>query len=134
MLADVALEEVQERVTSPPPEGSEDGDAVNVPLGKAGEATVTETEYWRVPLALVNVRTNVDDDVTFRVVDPLKGTAPTPWLIIALVAFVDDHDSVTLPPPAGSEEGIALIEPVGNGPGGVMLFTAFTMDLRRGSR
>ena len=71
----------------------------------AGTATVTDAVYaTAAPAEFVSVIVNVFEAVTPIAAEPFTATVPTPWSIDAETAFVDVHASVTVPPPAGSDE------------------------------
>jgi hypothetical protein len=78
MLAEVAFVEVHVSVTFPPPAGREVGLAPNVPVGAGVVATVTVAVYVLDPLAFVSVRVKVFVAVTLTVVEPERGSVPTP--------------------------------------------------------
>ena len=47
--------------------------------------------------------------------DPEAATVPIPWSMVAVVASLDDQDSVVVPPPTGRVSGVAVNVPVGGG-------------------
>ena len=53
-------------------------------------------------------------DAGDTVIDPLNGTAPMPWSIATVIAFVDVHVSV-VEPPTGTTDGVAVSVTVGGG-------------------
>jgi hypothetical protein len=123
--ADVPFCEDHVSVTFPPPAGRVAGEAVNVPVGAEGAVPLTETAplYAVVPAGPTRVSLNVVEEVTFTVVEPDSGTAPTPGETDADVAFCEDQVSVTVPPPNGSVAGEAVNVPVGPGGAGAVTET-----------
>ena len=97
----------------------------NVPASKPGlsrtfvppgwEESATMTFVLRIVelTGLFSVRLNVVVAETFICVVPLTWTFPMPLSIEALDVFDDDHESVTVPPPVGRVEGVAVKDPVG---------------------
>jgi hypothetical protein len=79
----------------------------------APDATLTLTLCVVEPLLFVAVRVKVVVLVTLTVVE-VPVTAPTPLSTESVVASLTSHCKVTLPPPAGRLEGLAVkLEMVG---------------------
>src|SRR6056297_1676403 len=101
----------QFRVTLPPPNGSEVGEAVKKSHWAtfcSGSSTCTLAVQWSSPPAPSAVSVKVVSSVTLTVSLPSAVTEPTPLSIETLSASVVSHSRVTLPPPYGSEVGEAV--------------------------